>query len=168
MFQRLEEEKRIIELRKKFTTAKDARKDTCIKCGFCCHRRPCIPTPAEVRIIARYLKITPSALINEFCTIDKRNDDYDNTTYFVKPMGINQKDLAGKFIPTHRTFNEGKCIFLSDKNLCKIHKVKPKHARNGGCYWPPSTDPLASDSWKGDMLIKEFGIDGKEAENKSE
>lgn len=118
-------------LKKEFKTAEDLNVKHCVKCGFCCYYRTCIPTPDELKKIAEFLKLTVIDTIKKYYCIDKR--EYSNI-YYVKPAGINQLDLLGKFIPIDRTYNEGKCIFLDDNNLCKIYIVRPKHAKNRKCW----------------------------------
>ena len=158
----LEEGSRLEELRKKLNPARLRGEKTCVKCGFCCNVRTCIPTPKELNEIAKFLGLKPIELINKFYAIDKRGE-----TYFVKPVGENIKDLAGQWIPDDRTYNEGPCIFLKN-NLCEIHKVKPKTAIVMNCW---EEDNKKGDeqldntlkSWK-DNLKKLYNIDGKELE----
>ncbi len=166
-FMRREEEVRRLEkLKKRFKTAKDLGKKHCVRCGFCCYRRTCTPTPFELKKIAKFFKLTPAALIKKYFVIDKIKY---NDPYYVKPAGENIKDLVGKFIPAERTFNEGKCIFLDKNNLCKIHPVRPQSARDCKC-WEDEDTELGRDyikAWKGNKLLKEFGIDGEDAENEA-
>lgn len=66
--------------------------------------------------------------------------------YYVKPAGENIRDLTGQFIPYDRTYNEGKCVFLDDNNLCEIYLVRPHTARIMECWTP---NPLEYDHMKG-------------------
>ena len=125
MLSQIRETERQMELEKKFPTAQKLGLDYCNKCGYCCHRRPCVPTPDEFEKIAEFLDLTPGQLIHKYYAIDSYHD-----IYFLKPIGINQKDLVGKYIPGYRTFNEGKCIFLTEDNLCEIYDVRPQSAKN--------------------------------------
>lgn len=134
-----EEFRQTEQLSKQFKTAKDLGADHCVCCGFCCHRRSCIPTPDELLAVAEFLKMTVVDLIKTYYCVDERSG-----VYFVKPAGANQKDLLGKYIPWRRTFNEGACIFLKDDNKCAIWPVRPESARGTRCwdddgedYWPP-------------------------------
>ncbi len=161
IFQMFGEDSRLVELEKELKPAHLRGESKCVKCGFCCHKRTCIPTPEELKKIAEFLKLTPKELINKFFAIDTRFEE----DYYVKPLGENIKDLAGKFIPAERTYNEGKCIFLDKDNNCKIYPVRPITARTQKCW----KDNDASEkrertlsSWKNKVLEKEFGIKVKE------
>ena len=145
---------RLLELRESFATAEKLSMTECNKCGFCCHKRTCIPTPDEIVKIAEYLKIEPIVLINTYYAIDTQNDGI----YYVKPIGINQKDLIGKFIPAERTFNEGKCIFLDENNLCKIFPVRPESAKIQKCWETEMENYNGIKTWKDDQLLKRFHI----------
>lgn len=163
MMQRMEEDRRLEELREKFKTAESEGKKHCLRCGFCCYARTCIPTPAELKKIAKFLKLTPTELIKKYYVVDRI--DFDDS-YYVKPAGENIKDLVGKFIPAERTFNEGKCVFLDKNNLCKIYSVRPQSAKDANCW---KKDDMKSPSkiikrWKGNQLLKQFGIDGDKLE----
>jgi len=143
----------------------------CSKCGFCCNVRTCIPTPDELKKIAKFLKLTPIQLINKFYAIDRK---WLGSDYYVKPVGVNIKDLAGKFIPSSRTYNEGKCIFLSPDNLCKIYKVRPELARVLKCWKKDKKQEKLEEenynkvmkSWKNNQL-KQFGINGNKLESQA-
>lgn len=173
MFNQLIEEERLAEEKKEkgFNTAKDLGKKECIKCGWCCTRKVCVPTPNELRKIAEFLKLTPKECINKYFAIDMksfRSKDmkrFRSKTYFVRPIGIKQKDLVGKFIPSDRTFDEGKCIFLDENKICKIHSVRPYDAKSAECWVKFEGDGDESKkTWKEDQLEKEFGIEFTEDE----
>ncbi len=161
MFQMFEEEARLEELKKELKPADLRKENKCVKCGFCCHRRTCIPTPEELKKIAEFLKLTPKELINKFFAIDTRFGG----DYYIKPLGENIKDLAGKFIPSERTYNEGKCIFLDINNECKIYPVRPITARTQECWNDNNSSNEREKTlslWKDKILEKEFGIEIKE------
>jgi len=124
------------------------RKTKCQKCGSCCQWRTCIPTPSELEEIAKFFKITIEGLIEKYFCIDIIQEDI----FYVKPAGINQTDLLGKFIPSRRTWNEGKCIFLTDDNLCKIYEVRPKTAKIQKCWIHQKPDNSIFDYWKNNKL----------------
>jgi len=152
-------------LEKELKSARILGKKHCIKCGFCCHRASCIPTPSEFKKIAKFLKLTPIELFKKYYVIDRQ--DYREglgDIYYLKPAGINEKDLIGKFIPAERTFNEGKCIFLDKNNLCKIYPVRPETARKAKCWVKQKRDITPIKAWQGNQLKKQFGIDGKTKE----
>lgn len=161
MIKHIAERDRIRELETQFNTARKEGSQECQKCGYCCHARSCIPTPQELKEIAKFLKLSPNQLINKYFAVDVKSF---GDTYYVKPIGINQKDLVGKFIPADRTYDEGKCIFLEDTNLCKIYPVRPQSAKEAQC-WKFKIYKANLISWSDDVLFKEFGIDKKTIES---
>lgn len=160
------EENRLEKLRQKLKPADLRGEKKCVMCGFCCHRRTCIPTPEELKKIAEFLNLTPKKLINKFFAIDRQ---WLGKDYYVKPLSENILDLAGKFIPNDRTFNEGKCVFLDENNKCKIYPVRPKTAQIQKCWEEDEEDKEnVIDSWKDNVLEKEFGIKVNEYEEENE
>lgn len=154
MFRQSEEENRIEQLKKGFNTAKKLGVEQCQKCGFCCYRRTCIPTPNELEKIADFLDLTLKKTIEKYYCIDRGNF---SSVYFVKPVGMNNRDLVGKFLPSERTFNEGKCIFLTKKNYCKIHDIKPESAISTGCWKPPISIEDGNYGWTEGFLENIIG-----------
>ena len=154
---------RLKKLEKKLKSAKILGEKHCVKCGFCCHKKPCVPTPDELKRIAKFLKLTAKELIEKCYVIDRQNLE---SNYYVKPAGLKTKDLVGKFLPADRSFNEGKCIFLDKNNLCKIYPVRPETARITKCWLNQKRDIDFLESWKGNQLLKQFGIDGIKEETK--
>lgn len=155
--QKFEESERLTRLEDNMKSARILGKKFCVKCGFCCHKRTCIPNPEEVKKIAEFLKLTTKELINKYFSVDWDSD----FGYYVKPLGENIKDLGGKFIPDERTWNEGKCIFLTKENLCKIYSIRPKSAKLQECWRKVEVKEDTRISWKGNILKKEFKIDGE-------
>lgn len=152
------ENARVATLEKKLGSAKVHGKKKCLKCGFCCHKRTCIPTPKELGAIAKFLKLTPHECIKKFFAIDRQNW---NSVYYVRPLGENIKDLAGKFIPGDRTYNEGKCIFLAKskkKYKCKIYPARPSSAHEQRCWAPDGDYSAPLSSWKDSVLETKFNI----------
>lgn len=128
ILRRFEEQERLDNLKKQFKDANDLETDHCVQCGYCCHRRTCIPTPDELNKIADFLELSIKETMEKYFCIDF----YDGV-YVMKPAGINQLDLLGDYIPTERSFNEGKCIFLKDNNDCGIYPVRPISAKDSFC-----------------------------------
>ncbi|KKN19169.1 hypothetical protein LCGC14_0948550 [marine sediment metagenome] len=159
ILRQFEENVRLTRLKEELRPASLTGENKCIRCGFCCNMRTCIPTPDELKEIAKFLKLTPKELINKYYAIDKTSSgDY----YYIKPTGVNTRDLAGKFIPDDRTFNEGKCIFLEGKD-CKIYSVRPNHAKTMECWKGGNmVEYNVHKFWKNNELKKEFGIEVKE------
>jgi Fe-S-cluster containining protein len=135
--------------------------DYCIRCGWCCTSGTCRPTPDELEDIALFLGLSVHDAIQKYFAIDKRS--WDNI-YYLKPVGVNTKHLSGKFIPADETFNEGRCIFLDQDNLCTIYDVRPKAARLAKCWEQDdgTWDPV--EFWKDNVLKTRFGIDGQALE----
>lgn len=168
IFKQFEEQDRLNRLEKRLKSAKILNKTKCIRCGFCCHRKTCIPTPAELKKIAKFLKMTTKELISKYYAIDRK---WTDNTYYLKPVGIKIKDLVGKYIPSERTYDEGKCIFLEKKGKkfsCKIYPVRPKTARITKCWTEKTTKYNPIKSWKKNKLLTIFGIDGEKKENEIE
>lgn len=127
----IEDNNRLSSLRKKFTTAEDLNLNHCIKCGWCCHFRACIPSPTELKIIASFLKISIKQTIEKYFNIDII---LNSGIYCVKPAGINRLNKTGKLLNWKETYNEGKCVFLDNNNLCKIYDVRPMMAKEMKCW----------------------------------
>jgi Fe-S-cluster containining protein len=159
-----EEEERLKKLEKKLGSARLKKVDHCIKCGFCCSKRTCIPTPDELVEIAKFLKTTSESLISTKFIVDRKSRL--SSPYFVRPAASNILDLVGKFIPTKRTWNEGACVFLKN-NECKIYDARPRSAKLQEC-WNGAKIPYApSESWENNILKSKFGIDGSQLEDES-
>lgn len=156
---------RLEKLEIKLKSAKIKGVKHCIKCGYCCNRRSCVPTPKELTKIAKFLKLKPKKCINTYFAIDRSSFGYN---YIIKPVSSNIMDLAGKFIPSSRTFNEGRCVFLSKHNLCKIYPVRPKSAKICKCWEEEQIEYDVNGFWEENKLKTIFGIDGEKLENESE
>lgn len=154
-----QERARLKALEDTFDTAEKLGADECQKCGFCCHRRTCIPTPCELTEISKFLSLTAKETINTYFCIDRASF---SDIYYVKPAGINTKDLVGKFIPTNRTYNEGQCIFLTEDSLCKIYSVKPESAKMQNCWEPPISLKDHNYGWTDGLLEDIIGHDAGE------
>lgn len=168
IFKQFEEQDRLNRLEKRLKSARILGKKKCVQCGFCCNVRTCIPAPAELKKIAKFLKLSTNDLINKYYAIDRK---WTDNAYYVKPVGTKIKDLAGKYIPSNRTYNEGKCIFLEKKGKkfsCKIYPVRPKTARILRCWIKETPKYDSIKYWKKNKLLTMFGIDGEKKENEIE
>jgi len=159
-------------LERKLQSARLVGADHCLKCGFCCHRRSCIPSPDEIPMIALFLKMSVDELLAKHYAVDRLGW---RQPYHVKPVGENTKEFAGSFIPSHRTFDEGKCIFLRKSRnglfRCEIYPVRPASARAAECWNEQDKRPTVDDTmkeWEGEKLKKIFGIDGQKLEDESD
>lgn len=150
------ERARLEELKEKFNTAEKLGVSECQKCGFCCHKRTCIPTPSELVEISKFLNLTVKETINKYFCMDSASF---SSIYYVKPAGINNLDLVGKYIPNDRTYNEGKCVFLTDENLCKIYTVRPEQAKKQACWKKPTHNKNINFSWREGVLEKIIGCE---------
>ncbi len=103
----------------------------CNKCGFCCARRPCVPTPDEVKIIADYLGLGIKEMVHKYFIAD----DLGDGTKFIFPAKETQLDITGTFIDWRRTYDKGYCVFFNkERELCKIHEVRPRDAKTTNCW----------------------------------
>ena len=157
-FRREREKRRLDELELEMQSARIKGIGHCIKCGFCCHRRTCMPTPDEVETIADFLKMDVKELVKEYFAVDVSCD-----VYFLRPLGVNILDLGGEFIPSRRTYNEGKCVFLDEDNLCSIYPVRPETARQTECWKEDDMDFMGDirKAWSPNKLKSRFRIDGR-------
>ena len=104
---------------------------TCQKCGYCCALRPCLPTPEELKNIAKFLKLPLKECVENYFVVD----DLGRGTEIIFPAKETQKDITGEWVPCDRTYDTGYCIFLDkETKLCKIYPVRPKQARNVECW----------------------------------
>lgn len=74
----------------------------CQQCANCCKTTPPIILPADIRRIASFLKISP----NQF------------------KMKYTLTDIDGEM-----SFRKVPCVFLGEKNLCRIYEVRPTSCR---------------------------------------
>lgn len=140
----------------------------CSQSGFCCFKRPAVPSPDEIKQLAKHFKLTPNEFINKYCAID-----YAEGEYYPKLLGSKQLDIKGQFIPADRTFDEGACIMLSKqkedgKYNCTINEVKPEACRYFECWVDKPNDPnfvWPYELWEGNQLKYKFDIDGKKLNN---
>jgi Fe-S-cluster containining protein len=120
----------------KHQTAKQLGLKECQRCGFCCLRRPCVPTPDEIGAIANFLGLTVEKFVRKFTIVDRQS----GTDYFLRWIKKGQEDIAGEFAPWERTYDEGYCIFYDEvEKACKIYPVRPEDARRTNC-WEDETE----------------------------
>jgi len=123
------------QLRLKLNPASLQNKTECVKCGYCCHQRACIPTPFEFLNICEFLELTPEEAFKKYFVIDYYggllSPIYDSTK-FIFPVAKDQ--TPGKLLSDEETFTTGGCIFLDNNNHCKIYKVRPQTARQMKCW----------------------------------
>ena len=137
----------------KHPSAKVQGTSRCVRCGTCCHIRPCALSKEDVPKIAEFLGITITELLTKHLVVDKIGGNY-----CLLPIRAHQKELAGKFIPWRETYSMATpCAFYDEKAGCKIHGVKPFQGRITECWteediaWPEWTkEELVALGWSGD------------------
>lgn len=139
----------------KQATAKE--KHTCQRCGYCCERRPCIPTPSELVKIARFLNMPVKRMIQRYFVVDMMSSKH---TKYIFPAKDTQRDIVGNAIPWRRALDEGYCIFF-EKGSCKIWPVRPRSARRYNCWTEDKADSLVDEAlqeWEDVDIEAEYGI----------
>jgi len=122
-------------LRLKLKPAELQGKTECVKCGYCCHQRACIPTPFEFLNICEFLELTPEEAFKKYFVIDYYGGLFspiNDSTKFIFPAAKDQ--TPGKLLTDDETFTTVGCIFLDENNHCKIYKVRPQTARKMECW----------------------------------
>lgn len=135
---------------------------TCNKCGFCCARRPCMPTPDELKIIAGYLNLEVKDAVKKYFVGDRLGG---SSTKFIFPAKETQTDITGTFIDADRTFDTGHCILYDqEERKCTIHAVRPQNAKITNC-WEPYNEELHEletkerNSLWDEVDLEDFGIE---------
>ena len=79
------------------------------------------------------MKIDRRTLFSNYLVVDRFGFDIK---YCLLPRRVKQKDIAGTYISSSRTFDiDSPCIFLEKKiKKCSIHKVKPKGCAEMNCW----------------------------------
>lgn len=107
----------------------------CVKCGFCCIRKTCVPSPNELIKIADFLQITVKELLHSYYTIDITTKATEmEGIFYPRPINQSQLDLVGKFLFAERSFDVDKCIFQGKNNKCKIYPIRPNQAKITICW----------------------------------
>lgn len=163
IFKKYETIEKLNILEKKLQSSRLNGAKKCSRSGFCCFKRPAIPTPDEVEQLAKHFKKSPKEFINAYCTIDQ---GLAGESYYPKFAGLNSKSYIGKFLISDASWEEGACIFLSEKLPsgkydCTIYNIKPKMCENMKCWEPPVKSTLLNE-WNDNTLLTRFGIDGEQ------
>ena len=124
-------------------------KTQCVRCGYCCVQRTCVPIPDELPGIAEFLGLTVAELVATYMIGDTVEGHY-----FLRFANIAQKDIVGQFVSVYRSYDRGPCMLLHDEEpcTCKIWPVRPQDAKEATC-WADSEDRYAAArQWKkGDL-----------------
>ncbi len=102
----------------------------CVRCGFCCMRKACIPTPEELVTIAGYFQMQDKQFFNVYMVVDIHQD-------IRHPRFANTKqyDVTGMLLEPLRTYDQGQCLMYSEEQReCTIYAVQPKHAKVYQCW----------------------------------
>ena len=112
--------------------AVDLGKKECLRCGFCCATRPCIPTPTELSKIAEFLEMPLVECVKKYFVVDRIGG---TSAYIIFPANDAQTDITGTFVSWRRTYDTGYCVFFDQENReCKIHSVRPELAKMSSCW----------------------------------
>jgi len=118
------------ENRKHINRARNNGRKSCQRCGFCCLKQPCVPSPSEFNAVADYLNITPMELASKYAVVNEAKEGF-----YLLWARETQTDLLGQYLPYYRTYDRGYCIFFNKKNHgCLIHEVRPKSAKGTKCW----------------------------------
>ncbi len=110
--------------------ARNNGQKSCQCCGFCCLKQPCVPSPGEFNAVADYLNITPRELATKYSVVNEEKNGF-----YLLWARETQTDVLGQLLPYYRTYDRGYCVFFNKENhACKIHKVRPKTAKETKCW----------------------------------
>jgi len=124
--------------------------DHCIRCGWCCFGRTCVPTPEEVEQIAAHLGMTVREMVEKYMVADSWCGHY-----FLRWANTAQTDILGSYLTADRSFDLGDCILFDKEKGCLIYDVLPEDARRAGCLSNHSGDGrTATKSWQGEEHIR--------------
>jgi Fe-S-cluster containining protein len=119
---------------------------SCQRCGFCCLKQPCVPSPGEFNAVADYLGITPRELASEYAVVNEEKNGF-----YLLWARETQMDIVGRALPYYRTYDRGYCVFFDKENhACKIHQARPKTAKDTKC-WKDKTGPSGV-HWSTDQI----------------
>jgi len=128
----------------------------CVRCGFCCARKTCVPTPDELPAIAEFLGIDVSTLVKKYMV-----GDYNHGHNFLRWANTAQGDVLGEFLDDARTFDKGDCLLFSAGQGCIINDVAPAEAQAHACWLDDRPDEevyKSIEAWDdGDM--EKFGVE---------
>jgi len=137
----------------------------CNRCGWCCARRPCMPTPNEIKQISDYLGLEVKEMVKKYFVADRLGG---YSTKFIFPAKETQLDITGTFIDWERTYDKGYCVFYDkESRVCKVHEVRPYNAKITNC-WEDFNKELHEEEtakrmslWD-EVKLEDFGIKNNE------
>jgi Fe-S-cluster containining protein len=111
-------------------------KTECVRCGFCCAVRTCVPLPSELDSIAEHLKVGVKEMIATYMVGDQIDGHY-----FLRWANTEQTDVLGKFLSARRTYDQGVCILYDEPEcVCRIYPVCPVDAKRQRCWEDDGSD----------------------------
>jgi Fe-S-cluster containining protein len=140
--------------RKERVPAGDRDLTECVRCGWCCALRTCVPTPDEIPAIAGYLGLTVEELVKTYMVGDSMMGHE-----FLRFANTAQTDVLGQYLDTWRTYDKGVCLLYRDGG-CAIYPVRPADARTTACWEKGNKNDRykAMEAWAdGDM--EKFGVE---------
>ncbi|HUW10481.1 MAG TPA: YkgJ family cysteine cluster protein [Anaerolineae bacterium] len=116
--------------------AVDQGKEECVRCGYCCCCRTCVPRSDEMQTVADYMGLTVEQLIRKHMVGDKIDGHR-----FLRFANTKQQDVLGEFLDWRRTYDQGICtLFDEDSKACLIYPVRPDDAKEAYCWDGDSND----------------------------
>jgi len=100
---------------------------TCEKCASACRRDPGRLVPADVKRIAAFLNLSEKQLLARHL-VRIPAEGRNRHIHFLAPAKTRAaRFLAapGTVVPDYYGKERGRCVFLSEEGLCRIHEVKP-------------------------------------------
>lgn len=138
----------------------------CQRCGWCCAKRTCVPTPDELPKITEHLGMSVEKMIETYMVGDAQTGCSKQRRCFLRWANTEQVDLAGSFLDWEATYDKGDCVlYAPQERICRIWSVRPQDAQNQACWLdidPENLDFDARDAWEdGDLerLCPDMDID---------
>jgi len=91
--------------------------ESCDKCRHCCSYGSGILTDEDKNIISKHLKLSA--------------EQFEKT--YLEPITLFNKKMHRFKLKRKDSMPYGRCVFLDEKNGCKINDVKALHCRIGNC-----------------------------------
>lgn len=122
---------------------------TCESCVRACSCNPGWFAPGEAELAAEYLKLPFEIFKQNYLIIDSAsNKMVNNAPYVWSPR--KEFETTDKLERTNYRYD--RCVFLTNKNRCLIHKVKPKECKITLCC---AEEPKSGDTPR-DIIENEY------------
>jgi len=124
--------------------------EECVKCGWCCCLRTCVPRSEELERIAGFLRMSVAEMIRKYMVGDKMQGHT-----FLRFANTAQASITGKFLSARNTYDQGECLLFENGVGCKIHPVRPRDAAEMECWVKKDGEPYeAIKSWPEGKLLE--------------